>query len=190
MNCQKLFPGCYLGTSSFLRRTGNWQFTSRAAVLRDNFIFKWNFSEHNIGNFMKATESLNKIEIAGITEPCILNYFTTLNAGEFLATAALFAEDGIMHPPFESDIVGSDAIAAYLQQEAQGVKADPHQGIIENLENNQIQVQVTGKAQTSWCGVNVMWLFILNEQRQIAYTRVKLLASPQELLALRPENGG
>ena len=95
-----------------------------------------------------------------------------------------------MHPPFESDIVGSDAIAAYLQQEAPGVKADPHQGIIENLENNQIQVQVTGKAQTSWCGVNVMWLFILNEQRQIAYTRVKLLASPQELLALRPENGG
>jgi polysaccharide pyruvyl transferase WcaK-like protein len=137
---------------------------------------------------MKAAQSLDKIEIEGITEPCILNYFTTLNAGEFLATAALFAEGGIMRPPFESDIVGTDAIAAYLQQEAQGVKAYPSQGIIENLDNNQIQVQVTGKAQTSWCGVNAIWLFILNEQRQIVYTRIKLLASPQELLTLRPEN--
>lgn len=139
---------------------------------------------------MKAAESLNQIEIEGITEPCILNYFISLNAGEFLEVAALFAEDGIMHPPFESDIVGPNAIAAYLQQEAQGVKAYPSQGIIEDLANNQIQVQVTGKAQTSWCGVNAMWLFILNEQRQIAYTRIKLLASPQELLALRPENKG
>lgn len=139
---------------------------------------------------MEAAEHLDKIEIEGITEPCILNYFTTLNAGEFLATAALFAEDGIMRPPFESDIVSPDAIATYLQQEAQGVKAYPSQAITENLENNQIQIQVTGKAQTSWCGVNAMWLFILNEHRKIVYTRIKLLASPQELLALRPENKG
>lgn len=136
---------------------------------------------------MKAAESLDTIKIEGITEPCILNYFRTLNAGDFLATSSLFAQDGIMHPPFESDIIGTDAIAAYLQKEAQGVKAYPSQGTIENLANNHIQVQVTGKAQTSWCGVNAMWLFILNEQRQIAYTKIKLLASPQELLTLRPE---
>ncbi|BBD62493.1 hypothetical protein NIES2109_53370 [Nostoc sp. HK-01] len=136
---------------------------------------------------MKTAESVEAIEIAGISEPSILNYFATLNAGQFQQTASLFAEDGVMYAPFESGIVGEAAIAAYLQQEAQGIKAYPQQGIIDNLENNQIQVQVTGKAQTSWCGVNVIWLFILNQQRQITYSKIKLLASPQELLALRPE---
>ncbi|AFY40913.1 nuclear transport factor 2 family protein [Nostoc sp. PCC 7107] len=136
---------------------------------------------------MKTAESVEAIKIAGISEPSILNYFATLNAGQFQHTASLFAEDGVMYAPFESGIVGTDAIAAYLQQEAQGIKAYPQQGITDNLENNQIQVQVTGKAQTSWCGVNVIWLFILNQQRQITYTKIKLLASPQELLALRSE---
>lgn len=135
---------------------------------------------------MTATESqIPNITIEGITEPTILRYFETLNAGEFEATATLFAADGVMQPPFESGIVGFEAIVHYLQQEAVGIKAYPREGIIENTENDQIEVQVTGIAQTSWCGVNVLWLFILNQQRQIQYTRIKLLASPQELLALR-----
>lgn len=137
---------------------------------------------------MKAAESLANIQtevITGITEATILQYFATLNAGEFTATAALFADDGVMYPPFESAIVGTDAIATYLQQEAQGIKAVPRQGLEETLEDGQIQVQVSGKAQTSWCGVNVLWLFTLNQQRQITYTQIKLLASPQELMALR-----
>ncbi|MBD6616597.1 nuclear transport factor 2 family protein [Komarekiella sp. 'clone 1'] len=137
--------------------------------------------------FIPSTQPKEEFQIEGITESNILRYFETLNAGEFEATAALFAEDGVMHPPFESDIVGPDAIASYLKQEAQNIRALPRQGITDNLENEQIQVQVTGKAQTSWCGVNVLWLFILNQQRQILYTRIKLLASPQELLSMRPE---
>ncbi|UKO95870.1 nuclear transport factor 2 family protein [Nostoc sp. UHCC 0870] len=126
-------------------------------------------------------------EIPGITESTIIEYFTTLNAGNFTATAALFAAEGVMYPPFESGIVGTDAIARYLQQEAQDIKADPHQGIAETLENGRIQIQVRGRTQTSWCSVNVLWLFSLNQQRQILETHIKLLASPQELLALRPE---
>ncbi|MBD2495204.1 ketosteroid isomerase family protein [Nostoc sp. FACHB-280] len=137
---------------------------------------------------MKTAKSLSGIEIAGITEPCILDYFARLNAGQFEQTAALFTADGVMYPPFESGIVGKEAIAAYLQKEAQDIQTYPREGIIENIENHQIQVQVTGKAQTSWCGVNVIWLFILNQQRQITYTKIKLLASPQELLALQPQN--
>ncbi|OCQ92993.1 nuclear transport factor 2 [Nostoc sp. MBR 210] len=139
---------------------------------------------------MKTAKSLSTIQIAGITEPCILDYFASLNAAQFQETAKLFAEDGVMYPPFESGIVGKEAIAAYLQQEAQGIQAYPREGIIENIENHHIQVQVTGKAQTSWCGVNVIWLFILNQQQQITYTKIKLLASPQELLALQPHNKG
>ncbi|MBW4510208.1 MAG: nuclear transport factor 2 family protein [Scytonematopsis contorta HA4267-MV1] len=128
-----------------------------------------------------------KVTIEGINEENILRYFETLNSGNFSATAKLFADDGVMHPPFESHVVGEDAIVAYLQKEAQGIKAFPQRGIISTKEFDQIQVEVTGKAETSWCGVNVMWLFTLNSQKQIVYTRVKLLASPKELLNLRKQ---
>ncbi|HYW22263.1 MAG TPA: ketosteroid isomerase family protein [Nodularia sp. (in: cyanobacteria)] len=135
-----------------------------------------------------GTTTNEEFQIEGIIEPIILHYFETLNAGQFPATAALFGDDGVMYPPFESGIVGQEAIALYLQQEAQKIQACPRQGIVETLENEQIQIQVTGKVQTSWCGVNVTWLFILNRQRQIIDAKIKLLGSPQELLALRPQN--
>lgn len=125
------------------------------------------------------------LTIEGITEPIVIRYFETLNAGDFDDTSALFAADGTMRPPFESSIMGPEAISAYLQQEAQGIKLEPHQGMAQTLDNEQIQVQVTGKVQTSWCGVNVSWLFVLNQQRQIVAATVKLLASPQELVNLR-----
>ncbi|MFN6461875.1 MAG: ketosteroid isomerase family protein [Nostoc sp. DedVER02] len=137
--------------------------------------------------FISPAQLKEEFQIEGITETSVLRYFETLNAGEFEETAALFAVDGVMRPPFESDIVGTDAIATYLKQEGQNIKAYPSTGIAETLDTGEIQIQVTGKAQTSWCSVNVLWLFILNQQRQISYTRIKLLASPQELLSLRQE---
>lgn len=150
-----------------------------------------------MGNFMTAAEFTSvanstknmtdavEFKIEGLDEPTVLSYFKTLNAGNFEATADLFAPEGVMHPPFESDISGRNAIIDYLNQEAKGIKAYPNQGIIEVIEDGQYQVQVSGKAETSWCGVNVSWIFILNECKEIVYTRVKLLASPQELLSLR-----
>ncbi|MFM6134774.1 MAG: ketosteroid isomerase family protein [Sphaerospermopsis kisseleviana] len=128
----------------------------------------------------------NQLQIAGVTQTTILNYFTTLNAGEFRQTAALFIEDGVLIPPFESPIVGPEAIAHYLETEAQDIKAHPQQGISDTLPDNHIQIQVTGKAETSWCGLNVMWLFILNQNQQIVAATIKLLASPQDLISLRP----
>ncbi len=127
----------------------------------------------------------NSVVIQGVSQVGILHYFETLNAGEFEQTAALFAPNGVMHPPFESGIVGQNAIATYLQQEAQGLKAYPSQGTSEILEDEQIKVQVTGKAHTSWCSVNVAWLFTLNQQQEITSVHIKLLASPEELLKLR-----
>ncbi|WP_337884787.1 nuclear transport factor 2 family protein [Fischerella thermalis] len=126
-----------------------------------------------------------ELTIEGITEPTILCYFQSLNAGDFDATANLFANDGVMHPPFESGIVGPEAIANYLKKEAVDIKVYPREGISETLEEGVIQFQVTGKAQTSWCGVNVLWQFVLNQQGEILYTKIKLLASPQELLKMR-----
>jgi hypothetical protein len=59
--------------------------------------------------------------ISGITQPIIERYFDSLNAGEFEQTASLFALNGELHPPFESAIVGQDAIATYLGTEAKGM---------------------------------------------------------------------
>lgn len=123
--------------------------------------------------------------IAGINNATISQYFESLNAGDFPSTVALFATDGVMYAPFESGIVGAGAIASYLQQEALGLKAEPHQGIIESQEDNLVQIRVNGKVQMPLFGVNVSWLFILNSQQEIVSVTVKLLASPQELLNLR-----
>lgn len=123
--------------------------------------------------------------IVGINNPTIDRYFQSLNAGDFASTAALFATDGVMYAPFESGIVGAEAIALYLQQEALGLKAEPSQGIIESQENDLVQIRVNGKVQMPLFGVNVSWLFMLNPQQQIVAVTVKLLASPQELLNLR-----
>ncbi len=123
------------------------------------------------------------LEITGITEPTILQYFATLNAGDFAACAALFAPDGVMYAPFESGLVGPEAIATYLHQEAQNMKLQPRQGVTQPLDDG-LEAQVTGKVQTSLFGVNVSWFFVLHQQK-IASVKIKLLASPQELMNLR-----
>jgi Nuclear transport factor 2 (NTF2) domain len=136
---------------------------------------------------MTISEKLTTNEqlvIAGITESVILRYFETMNAGDYEATAALFAESGRMQPPFAEPISGRNAIANYLKTEANGMQLAPKQGLSES-ENEQTQIQVTGKVQTPIFGVNVSWIFVLNSQQEIVFTRIKLLASPQELLNLR-----
>jgi len=136
-------------------------------------------------------ESLVPLEtIEGIDEPTVLRYFQTLNTGAFAETAALFAADGLMQPPFESVLVGSAAITAYLEQEAQGIRLQPNQGVVQPLEADQRQIQVSGKVQTSVIMVNVGWTFILNKQDQIISAKIKLLASPQELLKMRDQETG
>ncbi len=126
------------------------------------------------------------IKIAGITKPAVLRYFETLNAGDFEATANLFAEDGVLHAPFEEPIIGKSSIATYLKTEARGMQLEPKQGISQSLEDGKVEVHVSGRVQTSAFGINVAWLFLLNFHQEILSVTVKLLASPQELLNLRP----
>lgn len=140
----------------------------------------------------EPVNEINKIDssstsegIEGITEPAILRYFETLNAGAFTETAALFALEGVMHPPFESAMVGPGAIATYLEQEAKGIRLHPKEGVVQLLEESRKQVQVSGKVQTSMMIVNVAWTFVLNHQEQLVSATIKLLASPQELLKMR-----
>ena len=129
----------------------------------------------------------SSIKIAGITKPTVLRYFETLNAGDFEDTANLFAEDGVLHAPFEEPIIGSISIASYLKTEARGMQLEPQQGVSQILEDGNVEVQVSGRVQTSAFGINVAWLFLLNSDQKILSVTVKLLASPQELLNLRSQ---
>jgi hypothetical protein len=123
--------------------------------------------------------------ISGITQPMVERYFDSLNDGKFEQTASLFALNGELHPPFESAIVGRDAIAIYLGTEAKGMTLYPRQGSTETLENSQTQVNITGKVKTPLFSVNVGWTFKLNTTQEILSVEVKLLASLAELANLR-----
>lgn len=129
-----------------------------------------------------------QLTIEGITESIVLDYFTTINQTKFEQTASLFAEEGILYAPFTSPVVGREKIVAYLEKEATGMKLIPHSGIVEtaDLEDTEL-FTVMGKVQTALFSVNVRWQLSLDSDRNLASVRVKLLASPQELLKLRQE---
>lgn len=130
---------------------------------------------------MTYSESNQAIE--GITEAAIVEYFATFNREAFTETASLFSETGELLAPFEKPIVGRDKIAVYLSQEAKGMTLLPKQGICE--VSNSTEYKVIGKVKTSLFTVNVAWYFILNSKQQISTAKIKLLASPQELLGLK-----
>ncbi|MGK7944900.1 MAG: ketosteroid isomerase family protein [Microcystaceae cyanobacterium] len=127
----------------------------------------------------------NSLTIKGINQPIILQYFQTLNAGDFKATAQLFSEQGVLYPPFEEGIVGQTAIATYLETEAQGLKLYPQQGKMIASEGNHSIIDIRGKVETPLFGVNVGWTFHLSAQDKIDAVEVKLLASLQDLLELQ-----
>lgn len=115
----------------------------------------------------------------------IEQYFTDFNQQQFSRVATLFAADGEMHPPFEGAITGPDAIERYLQKSASDMTADPQQWEIEPAEDGSWQLQITGKVTAIVFRVNVRWQFRVLPSGEIASARIKLLASPKELLNLR-----
>lgn len=129
--------------------------------------------------------SIPQTTIEGITEPVILNYFIYLNSGDFKATADLFATEGVLLPPFETPIVGRDAIVQYLNLEGKGLELYPNQGTIETTEDQNTKITITGKVKTSLFSVNLSWNFILTPDQEIAFAEIKLLAALQELLHLK-----
>lgn len=112
-------------------------------------------------------------------------YFATLNASQFEASAKLFAAEGQLLPPFESAIVGREAIAAYLQTEAKGMQAVPQSSQTERLDSGEIRTQVTGQVQAPLFTVNVSWQFLLNADAEIVSLKIKLLAALKDLLHLK-----
>ena len=117
-------------------------------------------------------------------------YFRSFNKNQFEQTAALFDEAGALVPPFDSPEVGRQAIQAYLEKEASNITAFPQQWQSEKTEDGSYQVTVTGKVNAVVFKVNVAWYFVIasanaDSTPQIQRVRVKLIASPSELLGLR-----
>ncbi len=119
-------------------------------------------------------------------EPTVESYFASFNAGDFEVTAALFVPDGELRPPFESAIVGPDAIAQYLKTEAEGMQAYPESLELRPIGEGGRQILVRGRVKALVFKVVVAWVFELTESEQIRSVEVNLLASMQELLSLRP----
>lgn len=135
-------------------------------------------------------ETLLESRVDPDVEAVIDRYFETFNAGNFEATAALFAPEGALCPPFETAVVGQKAIAAYLKQEAEGMQIELRQCVQETATSDQTAtdetaVKVAGKVQTPLFGVNVTWAFRLNNSREIISVRIKLLAALEDLLKLK-----
>jgi hypothetical protein len=140
--------------------------------------------------FKRAQPAPTELKVEGITETAVLKYFEALNADDFEAAIALFTPEGALQPPFQKPIVGREGIIAYMRSEAQGLNIMPEQGISEVLPDGAKQLKITGKVQTPWFGVqvgmNIAWRFLLNPEGKIFFVAIDMLASPQELLNLRP----
>jgi ketosteroid isomerase-like protein len=115
-------------------------------------------------------------------EAVIDQYFEGFNQENYGEVAALFCDRGLLLPPFEAEIIGPQAIAHYLQQEAQGMRAIPLERQVELLDQGDHQVTVKGRVKTTLFTVNVQWLFLLDPTGAIQRAEIKLLASLQELL--------
>lgn len=120
-------------------------------------------------------------------EPTLVAYFQSFNQGDFATTAALFSPQGELHAPFEEPIVGAEAIQAYLEQEAAAMKATPTVIGSLDLPGESRRIIVQGNVRALIFNVNVRWTFLLDGEERIEQVQVKLLASLQELITLRPE---
>ncbi|MEO1385922.1 MAG: ketosteroid isomerase family protein [Cyanobacteria bacterium J06634_6] len=90
-----------------------------------------------------ASESGDRIQ------KTVQRYFDSLNQGQFVTTAALFAQTGQLIAPFEGATVGPGNIQTYLEKKAKNMSATPQQWSFSPRENDQWQVEVSGKVKTT-----------------------------------------
>lgn len=139
--------------------------------------------------FQRTTPTISSVKIDGVTEPAVLGYIEAMNTDNFEAAVALFTADGALQPPFQKPIVGREAIAKYMREEAQGLNMMPQMGICDVQPDGSKQLKITGVVQTPWFGVtvgmNISWRFLINPEGKIFFVAIDMLASPQELMNLR-----
>lgn len=113
----------------------------------------------------------------------ITRYFEAFNANDFGAAAALFSDGGELCPPFESAVVGPEAIAHYLNQEAGQMTAHPDYLSIQDLGDGELCVG--GQVDAIAFKVGVEWTFLFTEASEIKSLSIRLKASMKELLTMR-----
>jgi hypothetical protein len=118
--------------------------------------------------------------IPGVASSSIVAYFNNLNSGDFAATAALFTDDGCLHPPFEQPIVGRDEIATYLEREARGMIFCPESGAMLIKDNDLTQYHIQGRVKTNYFTIHVSWLMQLTPAVGVVEVRSPQVASPLE----------
>ncbi len=141
-------------------------------------------------NFERTGTPISAVQIDGVDDKTVLGYIEAMNADKFDTAVDLFTTDGALQPPFQKPIVGHALIAKYMRDEAQGLNMMPKQGICEVQPDGSKQIKVTGVVQTPWFGVtvgmNISWRFLINPQGKIFFVAIDMLASPEELMSLRP----
>ena len=130
-----------------------------------------------------SIDAATSIDIQGITESTIDEYFTRLNNGEFNRAAELFTAQGQLDPPVGNSIKGRDLIAQYLAEEAKGMRFCPEDGKLLMSINKYTKYEIQGKVEINWFTINVSWSIQLNAEKEIMAIEVKLLASPNDLLS-------
>ncbi|HIK46354.1 MAG TPA: nuclear transport factor 2 family protein [Leptolyngbyaceae cyanobacterium M65_K2018_010] len=130
--------------------------------------------------------STSFLEVSALAlEPVVQDYFEAFNQGDYGAVAALFSDRGTLSPPFEAVIVGPQAIAQYLSQEATGMTAVPLASQILTGATDTRQVKVKGRVKTPLFTVNVQWVFTLTAADALQSVEIQLLVSLQGLLGLK-----
>lgn len=182
--------------SSVLQTIRNLESGQQITVLR-NAVVDMGYDPDKIEGYQRVAEPVvvpteiaerEKVTIEGIDNPTIVQYMTNLNANDFDALIALFAEDGALQPPFQRPIVGKENVLRFFREECQNLKLIPERGVSEAASDGYTQIKVTGTCQTPWfganVGMNIAWRFLLTPENKIFFVAVDLLASAQELLNL------
>lgn len=166
-------------------------------VLR-NCVIGMGYDANKLGTFKRVAEPVTaptaaaqrtQVAIVGVFSPTVLSYMNNLNANDFDALIALFADDGGLQPPFQRPITGREAILRFFKEECQNLKLLPECGITESPKDGYTPIKVTGKVQSPWfgakVGMNIAWRFLLNPEGKIFFVAIDLLASPEELIKLK-----
>jgi hypothetical protein len=109
-------------------------------------------------------------------------YFDSFCQQRFDQCAALFEPTGELHPPMDAPVVGRADILAYLAQKASEMTATAQQWDMQPTAEGNWEIEVSGHVQAKVFQVNVAWHFIVTPANEIAYLRIKLLASLVELV--------
>lgn len=132
---------------------------------------------------MSATPVIT--ESSSLIEATVSQYFESFSSGDFGTTASLFDVEGVLYPPFDQSVTGSQAIASYLEAEARGMQVELLKQSVTLLAEREYQCSVVGTVHTGLFSVNVNWEFVLSSKAKIRSVKVKLLATLQDLLAIK-----